>query len=86
MLTKSFYGEEDITLEANLTKELPGILNWAIEGRKAMINYQIILYVSSLGKIFIVISDGVFSTFYYKWYIDFKISHIMTHTRARARG
>ena len=31
-LTESFYGREDKTLTAKLLTELPGILNWAIEG------------------------------------------------------
>ncbi len=31
-LTKSFYGEEDHGLTDRLLQELPGILNWAIEG------------------------------------------------------
>ena len=32
MLTKSFYGCEDLNLTAKLLTELPGILNWAIVG------------------------------------------------------
>jgi len=31
-LTQSFYGQEDHALTGNLLAELPGILNWAIEG------------------------------------------------------
>lgn len=31
-LTKSFYGAEDLGLTDRLTTELPGILNWAIDG------------------------------------------------------
>jgi putative DNA primase/helicase len=31
-LTQSFYGHEDPTLTSRLLAELPGILNWAIEG------------------------------------------------------
>lgn len=31
-LTRSFYGEEDPTLTERLTRELPGILLWAMEG------------------------------------------------------
>lgn len=31
-LTKSFYGQEDIGLTNRLLEELPGILNWAVEG------------------------------------------------------
>ena len=31
-LTQSFFGREDTTLMAKLTPELPGILNWALEG------------------------------------------------------
>ena len=31
-MTRSFYGEEDLGLGAKLSKELPGILLWAIEG------------------------------------------------------
>lgn len=31
-MTKSFYGKEDRGLTGRLLKELPGILNWAIEG------------------------------------------------------
>lgn len=31
-LTRSFYGKEDRGLEAALTSELPGILNWALDG------------------------------------------------------
>lgn len=30
--TRSFYGEEDLTLEKRLLAELPGILAWAVEG------------------------------------------------------
>jgi putative DNA primase/helicase len=33
---ESFYGREDTTLEARLLNELPGILNWAIEGWKRL--------------------------------------------------
>ncbi len=36
MLTRTFYGVEDKTLEAKLQSELPGILNWAIDGLKAL--------------------------------------------------
>jgi putative DNA primase/helicase len=32
LLTKSFYGFEDLHLEARLRAELPAILNWAIDG------------------------------------------------------
>jgi putative DNA primase/helicase len=32
-LAKSFYGEEDLGLYDRLLPELPGILNWALEGR-----------------------------------------------------
>jgi putative DNA primase/helicase len=32
-MTKSFYGREDLALIGKLIAELPGILNWAIEGR-----------------------------------------------------
>jgi putative DNA primase/helicase len=32
MLTKSFYGKEDLTLTDKLLTELPGILNWALAG------------------------------------------------------
>lgn len=31
-LTQSFYGREDIDLKTKLTPELPGILNWALDG------------------------------------------------------
>ena len=31
-LTRSFYGEEDVTLASKLIEELPGILLWAIDG------------------------------------------------------
>ena len=31
-LTRSFYGREDVALTRKLTGELPGVLNWAIEG------------------------------------------------------
>jgi len=31
-LTESFLGREDLSLEDDLVKELPGIMNWAIEG------------------------------------------------------
>jgi putative DNA primase/helicase len=33
MLTRSFFGEEDTELFERLIPELPGILNWALEGR-----------------------------------------------------
>jgi putative DNA primase/helicase len=33
VLTRSFYGKEDLTLFDKLTPELPGILNWALVGR-----------------------------------------------------
>lgn len=36
ILTKSFYGEEDSTLTDRLIAELPGILNWALEGLKRL--------------------------------------------------
>ncbi|MHC4553871.1 MAG: hypothetical protein ACYSUS_01020 [Planctomycetota bacterium] len=32
MMTQSFYGAEDVNLEAKLMGELPGIFNWALEG------------------------------------------------------
>lgn len=35
-LTRSFYGKEDLGLEAKLMAELPGILLWAIEGWKRL--------------------------------------------------
>lgn len=35
-LTESFYGREDKTLTQRLLDELPGILNWAIEGWKRL--------------------------------------------------
>jgi putative DNA primase/helicase len=35
-LTRSFYGQEDTTLEAQLMAELPGILLWAIEGLRRL--------------------------------------------------
>ena len=34
--TESFYGREDKILTKKLTGELPGILNWAIEGWKRL--------------------------------------------------
>ena len=36
MLRKSFLGKEDFELQGRLYKELPGILNWAIEGRRRL--------------------------------------------------
>jgi putative DNA primase/helicase len=36
VLTKSFFGREDPKLTEKLTKELPGILNWAIEGYRRL--------------------------------------------------
>jgi putative DNA primase/helicase len=35
-MTRSFYGKEDRSLRQKLAGELPGILNWAIEGRKRL--------------------------------------------------
>ncbi len=35
-LTKSFYGKEDLGLKDRLLAELPGILNWSIEGWKRL--------------------------------------------------
>jgi putative DNA primase/helicase len=35
-MLRSFYGEEDTTLESKLMAELPGILLWAIEGLKRL--------------------------------------------------
>lgn len=35
-LTESFYGKEDLHLTDKLLRELPGILNWAIEGWKRL--------------------------------------------------
>jgi putative DNA primase/helicase len=35
-LTESFYGREDTTLFKSMLPELPGILNWAIEGLKRL--------------------------------------------------
>jgi P4 family phage/plasmid primase-like protien len=35
-LTRSFYGNEDVTLTERLLAELPGILGWAIEGWKRL--------------------------------------------------
>ena len=34
--TKSYFGNEDATLTNKLLEELPGILNWAIEGRNRL--------------------------------------------------
>jgi len=36
ILSKSFYGQEDLELEGRLTAELPGILNWALGGLKRL--------------------------------------------------
>src|SRR6202023_2117735 len=36
MMTKTFIGNEDIELTAKLLRELPGILNWAIEGYRRL--------------------------------------------------
>jgi putative DNA primase/helicase len=33
VMTKSFYGQEDLGLESRLIAELPSILNWALDGR-----------------------------------------------------
>lgn len=38
-MTKSFYGKEDIGLTDRLLKELPSILNWAIEGWQRLNEY-----------------------------------------------
>lgn len=35
-MRQSFFGKEDIDLTAKLVAELPGILNWAIEGRERL--------------------------------------------------
>ena len=35
-LTESFYGKEDLNLKDRLLAELPGILNWSIEGWKRL--------------------------------------------------
>jgi putative DNA primase/helicase len=35
-MVKSFYGEEDTTLESRLKAELPGILLWSLEGLKRL--------------------------------------------------
>ena len=35
-LTESFYGKEDLNLKDRLHAELPGILNWSIEGWKRL--------------------------------------------------
>lgn len=35
-LTKSFYGQEDLTLKSQLVAELPGILKWALDGWKRL--------------------------------------------------
>jgi putative DNA primase/helicase len=32
LLSRSFYGDEDIDLERRLEAELPGILNWSLDG------------------------------------------------------
>ncbi len=32
LLSRSFYGKEDLKLESELVAELPGILNWALDG------------------------------------------------------
>lgn len=34
--TQSFYGREDVDLEAKLIPEIPGIFNWALEGLKRL--------------------------------------------------
>jgi putative DNA primase/helicase len=36
LLTESFFGKEDHELTSKLTLELPGILNWAIEGYRRL--------------------------------------------------
>jgi putative DNA primase/helicase len=37
LLTRSFYGREDLELERRLTPELPGILNWCIAGLRRLL-------------------------------------------------
>jgi putative DNA primase/helicase len=39
LLSNSFYGREDQTLTAKLLTELPGILNWAIQGWHRITNF-----------------------------------------------
>jgi putative DNA primase/helicase len=39
MLTRSFYGKEDLTLTDKLLTELPGILNWALAGLQRLRKY-----------------------------------------------
>jgi putative DNA primase/helicase len=34
--TQSFYGREDLELEGRLTREMPGILNWSLEGLRRL--------------------------------------------------
>jgi putative DNA primase/helicase len=37
VMEQSFFGREDLELEAKLLRELPGILNWALAGRRRLL-------------------------------------------------
>ena len=47
VLTRSFYGKEDLTLFDKLAHELPGILNWALVGRDRLYQRRFFLQPES---------------------------------------
>ena len=50
VLTRSFFGREDLALTERLLGELPGILNWALEGRDRLFGRGFFLQPESAGK------------------------------------
>ncbi len=50
-LTESFYGKEDPQLTSRLATELPGILNWAIEGWQRLHRRRYFIQPKSSGEL-----------------------------------
>jgi putative DNA primase/helicase len=57
--TQSFRGREDLTLEAQLIRELPGILNWSIEGLRKLRDRGHFIQPASAGLLIEALADSV---------------------------
>ena len=50
-MSRSFYGHEDTTLTGKLLAELPGILNWALDGKRSLANRGRFVQPKSAGQL-----------------------------------
>ena len=57
MLTHSFYGREDKTLERRLRTELPGILNWALDGLARLVDQDAFTRPTSTTEAYVALQD-----------------------------